>query len=43
MLAIGRKLDDIGKDMERLWRPAPAGEPSKWLTLFAARVLAWWN
>jgi hypothetical protein len=22
---------------------APAGEPSKWLTLFATRVLAWWD
>ncbi|WP_256277911.1 hypothetical protein [Mycolicibacterium grossiae] len=21
----------------------PAGEPSKWLTLFGARVLAWWD
>jgi hypothetical protein len=21
----------------------PAGEPSKWLTLFATRVLAWWD
>jgi len=22
---------------------APAGEPSKWLTLFGTRVLAWWD
>jgi len=22
---------------------APPGEPSKWLTLFAARVLTWWG
>jgi hypothetical protein len=21
----------------------PAGEPSKWLTLFATRVLGWWD
>jgi hypothetical protein len=21
----------------------PAGEPSKWLTLFGTRVIAWWD
>jgi hypothetical protein len=24
-------------------RRVPAGEPSKWLTLFGTRVLAWWD
>ncbi|MGZ8747872.1 MAG: hypothetical protein ACXWZ2_12860 [Mycobacterium sp.] len=34
-----------GRHPGRVWfeGDAPAGEPSKWLTLFAARVLAWWN
>ena len=34
-----------GRHPGRVWFEvdAPAGEPSKWLTLFAARVLAWWN
>ncbi|HEX7804556.1 MAG TPA: squalene cyclase, partial [Cellulomonas sp.] len=22
---------------------APVGEPSRWLTLFGTRVLAWWD
>jgi hypothetical protein len=34
-----------GRNPGRVWFEvdAPAGEPSKWLTLFAARVLAWWD
>lgn len=33
-----------GRHPGRVWFEvdAPAGEPSKWLTLFATRVLAWW-
>lgn len=29
----------------REWFPVdvPAGEPSRWLTFFALRVLRWWN
>lgn len=34
-----------GRHPGRVWFEVdvPAGEPSKWLTLFAARALAWWN
>jgi hypothetical protein len=34
-----------GRHPGRVWFEvdAQAGEPSKWLTLFAARVLAWWG
>jgi hypothetical protein len=34
-----------GRHPGRVWFEvdAPPGEPSKWLTLFAARVLAWWG
>jgi hypothetical protein len=34
-----------GRHPGRVWFEvdAPAGEPSKWLTLFGARVLAWWD
>ncbi|BBX02444.1 hypothetical protein MMOR_33800 [Mycolicibacterium moriokaense] len=34
-----------GRQPGRVWFEvdAPAGEPSKWLTLFAMRVLAWWD
>jgi hypothetical protein len=34
-----------GRHPGRVWFEvdAPAGEPSKWLTLFATRVLAWWD
>jgi len=34
-----------GRNPGRVWFEvdAPAGEPSKWLTLFATRVLAWWT
>lgn len=33
------------RDRGRVWFEVdvPAGEPSKWLTLFATRVLAWWD
>jgi len=32
-------------DSGRVWFPVdvPAGQPSKWLTLFATRVLDWWD
>lgn len=35
----------IGRHPGRVWFEvdAPVGEPSKWLTLFATRVLAWWD
>jgi hypothetical protein len=34
-----------GREPGRVWIEidVPAGEPSKWLTLFATRVLAWWD
>jgi hypothetical protein len=34
-----------GRHPGRVWFEvdAPAGEPSKWLTLYAVRVLAWWD
>ena len=34
-----------GRHLGRVWFEvdAPAGEPSKWLTLFGTRVLAWWE
>lgn len=34
-----------GRHPGRVWFEvdAPAGEPSKWLTLLGTRVLAWWN
>ncbi len=34
-----------GRDPGRVWFEVdvPAGEPSKWLTLSATRVLAWWD
>ena len=34
-----------GRDPGRVWFEvdAPAGEPSKWLTLYGTRVLAWWD
>ncbi|MGH3677930.1 MAG: squalene cyclase [Mycobacterium sp.] len=34
-----------GRNPGRVWFEVdvPAGEPSKWLTLFATRVLAWWD
>jgi hypothetical protein len=34
-----------GRQAGRVWFEVdvPAGEPSKWLTLFATRVLAWWD
>ncbi|HET6735002.1 squalene cyclase [Mycobacterium sp.] len=34
-----------GRQPGRVWFEVdvPAGEPSKWLTLFATRVLAWWD
>jgi hypothetical protein len=34
-----------GRQSGRVWFEvdAPAGEPSKWLTLFGTRVLAWWD
>jgi len=34
-----------GRDPGRVWFEfdAPAGEPSKWLTLFGIRVLDWWD
>ena len=34
-----------GRHRGRVWFEvdAPASEPSKWVTLFAARVLAWWG
>lgn len=34
-----------GRQPGRVWFEVdvPAGEPSKWLTLFAMRVLAWWD
>jgi hypothetical protein len=34
-----------GRQPGRVWFEvdAPAGEPSKWVTLFATRVLAWWD
>jgi hypothetical protein len=40
----GRWLQ-AGRDPGRVWfeTDAPAGEPSKWLTLIGTRVLAWWD
>jgi hypothetical protein len=34
-----------GRHPGRVWFEvdAPAGEPSKWLTLFGTRVIAWWD
>jgi hypothetical protein len=34
-----------GRHPGRVWFEVdvPAGEPSKWLTLFGTRVLAWWD
>jgi hypothetical protein len=34
-----------GRHPGRVWFEvdAPAGEPSKWLTLLGTRVLAWWD
>jgi hypothetical protein len=34
-----------GRDLGRVWFEVdvPAGQPSKWLTLSAIRVLAWWD
>ncbi len=34
-----------GRQPSRVWFEVdvPAGEPSKWLTLFGARVLTWWD
>jgi hypothetical protein len=44
-----RQPDDTwlqaGRHPGRVWFEvdAPAGQPSKWLTLFGTRVLAWWD
>lgn len=40
----GRWLQ-AGRDPGRVWFEvdAPAGEPSKWLTLFGTRVVDWWD
>jgi hypothetical protein len=49
MIRAARRPDGTwttaGRHPGRVWFEvdAPAGEPSKWLTLFAARLLAWWN
>jgi hypothetical protein len=34
-----------GRHPGRVWFEVdvPAGQPSKWLTLFGTRVLAWWD
>ncbi len=35
----------VGRLPGRVWFEvdAPAGEPSKWLTLYQTRVFAWWH
>lgn len=49
IIRSARRPDDTwttaGRHPGRVWFEvdAPPGEPSKWLTLFAARVLAWWG
>ncbi|TFV56620.1 squalene cyclase [Mycobacterium sp. PS03-16] len=49
MIRAARQPDgtwlQAGRPPGRVWFEvdAPAGAPSKWLTLFATRVLAWWD
>lgn len=49
IIRAGRRPDGTwataGRPPGRVWFEvdAPTGEPSKWLTLYAARVLTWWN
>ena len=48
-IRAGRQPDgtwlQAGRHPGRVWFEvdAPAGEPSKWLTLYGSRVLAWWD
>jgi hypothetical protein len=49
LIRAARQPDDTwlqaGRHAGRVWIEvdAPAGEPSKWLTLLGTRVLAWWD
>ena len=49
MIRAARQPDgtwlQAGRQPGRVWFEidVPAGEPSKWLTLIATRVLAWWD